>query len=94
MRPVSLAVSVADACGNTTCRIVGVTSSEAANERGVHRSEPDWVVSGALTLQLRAERTGASQGRLYTVTLSCTDAAGNSSSKTVVVTVPHDQRRR
>ena len=94
MRPVSFAVSVADACGNATCRIVSVASSEAAYEKGVHRHEPDWIVAGALTLQLRAERTGTGQGRVYTVTLSCADAAGNASSKTVIVTVPHDRGRR
>ena len=93
MRQIRFAVSVADACGAPTCRVVGVTSSEAGIERGPHRTEADWVVSG-LTLQLRAERSGASAGRVYTVTLSCADAAGNTSTKAVTVTVPHDRGRR
>jgi len=30
--------------------------------------------------------------RLYTITLRCTDAAGNVTVKTATVLVPHDQR--
>ena len=29
-------------------------------------------------------------GRIYTITVTCTDAAGNSTHKTVAVTVPHE----
>ena len=57
MRPVSFAVSVADACGSATCRIVSVASSEAANERGVHRLEPD-DPSAARRTDGRKPRTG------------------------------------
>jgi len=90
MQPVALAVSVADACGDASCRIVGVTSSEPGTGFRRKRREPDWIVSDALTLQLRAERSGAAGDRVYAVTISCVDGSGNVSEKTVNVIVPHD----
>ena len=42
-------------------------------------------------LQLRAERSGSGDGRLYTITVTAVDGAGNSASSTATVTVPHDQ---
>lgn len=54
-------------------------------------SEPidgDWVVTGDLTLNLRAERTNKRTSRTYTITITCTDAAGNGSTRAVTVTVP------
>ncbi len=66
-----------------TLRIVGVTCNEP--------SAGDWVVTGSRTLQLRATRAGAGGGRHYTITVEASDASGNSSTGTLVVSVPHDQ---
>jgi len=41
-------------------------------------------------VQLRAERLGTGSGRIYTITITCTNAAG-STSESVTVLVPHDQ---
>jgi hypothetical protein len=46
-------------------------------------------LTGALTLKLRARRSGA-DARIYTVSVACSDWAGNTTSTTVTVTVPHD----
>jgi len=44
-------------------------------------------------IYLRAERSGTGTGRIYTLTYTATDAAGNSSfPASTTVTVPHDQR--
>jgi len=56
------------------------------------------VVGAALntddrTFQLRATRKGSGSGRTYTISYSATDAAGNKSTKTTAVRVPHDQGR-
>ena len=82
---VTIAVSVTDDQDPApTCRISGVTSSEPTT--------PDAVqVTGDLTLNLRAERTGLNGGRTYYVAVACSDASGNSASTTVPVGVPHDQ---
>jgi hypothetical protein len=40
---------------------------------------------------LRAERAGGASGRVYTINITSTDSAGNSSSSTVFVTVPNNR---
>jgi hypothetical protein len=55
--------------------------------------QADWLVTGALTLKLRAEREGRGDGRTYVITVMCTDTSGNSASGTGTVVVPHDLRR-
>ena len=58
---------------------------------GDGNTSPDWEITGDLTLDLRAERSGQGDGRVYTITIECTDASGNPSAKDVTVIVPHDQ---
>jgi hypothetical protein len=86
MVPVTIDVVVAGACKDATCQITGVTSSDPAGGQ-----EPDWIVISPLTVQLRAERSGAID-RLYTIALSCTDAAGNQTTSEVTVTVAAEPR--
>ena len=38
---------------------------------------------------IRAERSGAGAGRVYTVTVEATDAAGNATRKDMRITIPH-----
>jgi hypothetical protein len=88
MVPVVVTVSAADACNTAVaCRIVSVTSNEPVDGTG-GGSGQDWEITGALTLKLRAERSGKGTGRVYTITVACTDASGNSATSVVVVTVP------
>jgi hypothetical protein len=90
MVPVVITPSVSDACGGTvTCRIVSVTSNEPTSGLGGGDVGPnDWQVTGDLTLNLRAERWHKGSGRTYTITVECTDGAGNRSTSTVTVSVP------
>ena len=80
--PVTIAVSAADSCGGAVrCRIVSVTSNEPITAQ-------DWIVTGDLTLSLRASRLKKGSGRIYTITIECTDPSGNRSTTTATVTVP------
>jgi hypothetical protein len=91
MIPVTVTVDVSDICDATpTCRIVAVTSNEPVDATGDGKTSPDWEIVGDLALKLRAERAGAGNGRVYTITVRCTDDSGNSSTKNVQVSVPHD----
>jgi hypothetical protein len=87
-------VSAYDRCSAVQCRIVGVTSNEPVNGLGDGNTAPDWRITGRLTVDLRAERSGTGTGRVYTIYVECKDAAGNKTVKSVRVFVPHDQGRR
>jgi hypothetical protein len=95
MRTIQLNVQATDPCGAVTCRVVSVTSTEAATRTCSGDKGPDWVLGpGPLDLSLRAERSGKSKsGRTYTVTVECIDSSGNAATQTVTVTCPHDQRK-
>jgi YVTN family beta-propeller protein len=86
MIPVTVSGSTSGGCGAVSCKIIAVSSNEPIDSGG------DWIITGNLTLELEADRLGSGSGRVYTVTVQCTDASGNSVTKTTIVTVPHDQR--
>lgn len=86
MVPVSLVVDVTDNSDPApVCQITDVTSNETA-------AETTWQINGPLALVLRAQRFGFATGRIYTITVTCTNSSQLSSSANVTVTVPHDQR--
>jgi hypothetical protein len=75
-----------------TITVTGVTQDEPTNGLGDGDTSPDAVIQGA-TLLLRAERSGAGNGRVYAVSFTATDPDGASCSGTVTVAVPHSMKR-
>jgi hypothetical protein len=69
----------------TTCSL-----SVTSNEPPVDDKTPEFIVVDAHHVQLRAERLGTGDDRIYTITIKCTNAAGTT-THTVTVLVPHDQ---
>ena len=45
------------------------------------------------SFELRADRLGRGNGRIYTVTYTAKDNTGNVTTHTATVTVPHDQSK-
>jgi hypothetical protein len=89
---IRLAATVTDLCGGTTWKITSITSSEPEDAKGSGNTAPDWEITGNHTAKLRAERSGITGPRVYTLTVEAEDAAGNvSAPKTVTVTVPHSK---
>ncbi len=86
MMTISVPYSAADASGPPACSLA-VSSNEPTDGRGDGRSATDWQVLDAHTVLLRAERSGRGTGRIYTVTVSCTDASGNTASAGATVSV-------
>lgn len=83
----TIAVVAVDNCDSApVSQIISVTSNQPITGPGSGNTNPDYVITGALTLQLRAERT-ANQDRTYTITVQTTDFSGNSTTATVNVTV-------
>jgi hypothetical protein len=93
MVSVLVSVSVSDICdGASVCKIISVDINEPINGTGDGNTAVDLEFTGNLTVNLRAERAGSGAGRVYTITVVCTDTSGNSSTTAVAVTVPHDMR--
>jgi len=92
MVPISVSVTADDQCGSATSRIVSVTSDEPENDKGDGNTSPDWLITGNLTLKLRAERSGRGDGRVYTITVETVDHAGHKVTNATEVKVPHDRR--
>jgi len=90
MVAVTLAAAASDNCNLMWIKIISVTSNEPINGPGPNRT-PDFEITGAMTVNLRAERSGEGDSRVYTVTVQATDPSGNSATKAVSITVPHDQ---
>lgn len=90
-----LVASAADNCGGVGLggvRISGVTSDEPNNSGGDGNTTNDIVIApDCKSVQLRAERMGAGNGRVYTSTFKVTDGSGNVGTATARVTVPHSQ---
>ena len=89
MVPIVLAPTVSDdSDASPACQITEVSNNESASSTG-----PTSSITGPLTLTLKADRNGSGTGRIYTITVACTNSAGLSATRTATVQVPHDQRK-
>lgn len=84
--------TVKDTCDpNPKVEIGKITSNQPDLGGGQGDFTPDFA-SGAKSFCLRSERQGTVMwDREYTIPVIATDASGNTTKKTVVVRVPHDQ---
>lgn len=98
--PITATVGASDTCdASPTVELVSVTSNEPDNGLG-DGDQPNDIQAMAggpipfgtdvLSFLLRAERSGLGNGRVYTVTYTAKDAAGNTASASAVVIVPID----
>lgn len=87
-----MAQSAIDDCGGNLIGNVTIekaTSDEAADDSGSGNTEQD-IITGAdcRSIQLRSERSGSGNGRVYTVTLKVVDSSGNTTRADYKVFVP------
>jgi hypothetical protein len=87
MVPVTIAVHATDAVtASPVCQVAAVSSNEPGSGQ--------WQITDALVLTLQSDRRASGTGRIYTIAVTCTDEAGNTSPRsTTTVMVPHDQRK-
>jgi hypothetical protein len=96
-------IETSDLCCDTniTVELVEIRMNESEIESTfdpIYDIDPDsgylgndiQIIDGRILL--RAERAGKSEGRTYTITYNATDCAGNISTVTGTVTVPHDMK--
>jgi len=89
MVDVALAYAATDNCGSASCVVASIVSNEPENGLGDGDVAPDSQIVDAHHVRLRAERSGTGTGRVYTITLLCSDGSGNQTTRTVAVTVKH-----
>ena len=97
MVDITATVTVSDNCDPTpTVVLTSVTSNEPDDAKGKGDGKTVNDIQGVeigtedYEFQLRAERAGKGDGRIYTITYTATDESGNSASASATVVVPHD----
>jgi len=88
MKNVTVSIASTDNCPRSSCRISSVAIK--AGEFAGDNINPDWEITGTNTVNLRAEIPRKGVKRIYTITVTCTDAAGNSSTSSTDVIVAHN----
>jgi hypothetical protein len=89
--------SVTDNCdasvGINSIVITSVSSDEPEDAlgEGDGNTTVDIVIKSPQTVDLRSERQGDGNGRVYTINYKVTDASGNTATGSSQVWVPHDQ---
>jgi len=84
LRDVTIDYTVTDNCGAVTASLAVTSNEPAANY-----FEPDFVIVDAHHVKLRAEKSHINKDRIYTIAITATDGAGNTSTGSTTVTVPN-----
>jgi hypothetical protein len=81
-----------DAGDTVSVQITGVQQDEPINGAGDGDTSPDaaWVAGHPNQVQVRSERSGTGNGRVYVISFRATDSHGASTTGTVRVGVPHN----
>ncbi|MBI3807422.1 MAG: hypothetical protein HY281_07900 [Nitrospirae bacterium] len=74
-----------------TIKITAITQDEPVNGLGDGDTAPDGLGVGTAQAQLRQERSGTGNGRVYAIRFQADDGSGGTCTGTVSVGVPHDQ---
>jgi DNA/RNA endonuclease G (NUC1) len=88
MVPISVTYTVSDLGDPAPACALSVSSNEPINGQGDGDTSPDWLIVDSHHVQVRAERAGGGNGRIYTIAADCRDRFGNASQKSATVTVP------
>jgi uncharacterized repeat protein (TIGR01451 family) len=84
-----LVTSATDNCGGSLT--ASVTILKVTSDEGVIGDADIVIAANCKSVQLRKERLGDGDGRVYRVYFKVTDAAGNSTTVSKTVSVPHSQ---
>ncbi len=87
-------VTTADALSGVasgSLTIAGQSNQPADSDKSSIIVQPDGA--GGFVLELQADRLGSGGSRIYVLSATATDLAGNVGTSTATCTVPHDQRK-
>jgi hypothetical protein len=86
-------VGVTDPNGDAfTLTIDSIFQDEAVDAPGSGNTAPDGQGVGTSTAQVRAERAGGGNGRVYHIGFSAVDEFGGACSGEVLIGVPHNKK--
>lgn len=91
MESIVVEMTATDADSDVTVSVTDVFQDEPTNGLGDGDESPDAEITGDNSVDLRAERSGNENGRVYTITITATDGEF-SCSNSVLVKVPHDKK--
>lgn len=98
MHTVAAGISAVDDTDPNPSVEITVVSSEPDDGLGDGDTPNDWAVidngDGTYDVQVRAERAGNGDGRIYTITVTATDAYGNTAVVSGEVSVSHSQGKK
>ncbi|WP_349654881.1 endo-1,4-beta-xylanase [Neobacillus sp. DY30] len=96
MVPITAAINASDAySGIHSVMLTSITSNETIQSDDIQNANYNKPISGTTdSFKLRAERLGNGNGRVYTITYTATDNAGNTVTKSVEVLVPRDNSKK
>ncbi len=100
MVDIVIEANASDNSGLPVTLSAAITSNEPEDGLGDGDTGPDWTEvvidqdTGMIYFQLRRERSGSGNGRVYTVVITATDSSDNMSMTSVNIIVPHDMRNR
>ncbi|WP_347269377.1 carbohydrate binding domain-containing protein [Bacillus sp. TL12] len=96
MVPITATINASDdTSGINSVVLTSITSNETLQSDDIQNANYNKPISGSTdSFELRADRLGSGNGRIYTVTYTAMDNTGNVTTKTVTVTVPHDQSKK
>jgi hypothetical protein len=84
-----LVASASDGC-DAHVNLNSVVISQVSSDEGTASSGDIVIAADCKSVQLRGDRDGGGDGRVYTITFRVTDVNHNSTTTTAKVTVPHD----
>jgi hypothetical protein len=95
MVPITATINDSDSTsGIDSVVLTSITSNEPLQSDDIQGATYNTPTGTTDTFELRADRLGSGNGRIYTITFTVSDKAGNVTTKSVTVTVPHDQSNK
>ena len=94
MKDVIISYDVSDNCAGKITSSLDVSSNEPIKGTAASDTSPDWEIIDSHHVRLRAERASGGNGRIYSITVTCTDANGNVSNKIVTVSAPRTAQKQ
>ena len=99
MVDIAINANAADNCDSVNLS-AAISSNEPIDGTGNGDTSPDWTVlqidqdNGIISFQLRAERSGTGDGRVYEILITASDESNNASIAEVEVIVPHNKGQK